>query len=366
MESDKMELSLSDNIRTFRKQRKLTQEQFAEMLGVTTGAVYKWESGLSVPELNLIVEMADFFGLSVDALLGYKMRDHGIESILGRIHEYSRSANPEALAEAEKALRRYPNSFEVVYECAMVYNAFGTRPGGRDRLYRALELYEQASLLIAQNSDPKISSLTIYGQMAGAYILLGEQEKGIELMKNNNVGGIFDDSIGISLSLFMNRPEEAEPYLVEAILSGETILLNAATGYALVFLARNEISSAKEIIQWAIGFLLGLREGDTSDVLDKLHAALLIALAHIQIILEKADEAEKLVKQAAALAEKFDTAPNYGIDTMRFISVPKNIQAHDSLGITAGESIGTLLRMLHDQDLTNMWMAATAKLQESE
>ena len=54
-----MELTLSENIRSLRKQRHLTQEQLAEVLGVTAGAVYKWESGLSVPELDLIVEMAD-------------------------------------------------------------------------------------------------------------------------------------------------------------------------------------------------------------------------------------------------------------------------------------------------------------------
>ena len=56
-----MEIKLADNIRFLRKERKLTQEQFAEVLGVTAGAVYKWEAKLSIPELDLIVEMADFF-----------------------------------------------------------------------------------------------------------------------------------------------------------------------------------------------------------------------------------------------------------------------------------------------------------------
>ena len=42
-----MDLSLSENIRSFRKQRKMTQEKLAEALGVTVGAVYKWESGVS-------------------------------------------------------------------------------------------------------------------------------------------------------------------------------------------------------------------------------------------------------------------------------------------------------------------------------
>ena len=55
-----MKLKLAENIRKYRKERALTQEQLAEVLGVTTGAVYKWESRLSVPELDLIMQMADF------------------------------------------------------------------------------------------------------------------------------------------------------------------------------------------------------------------------------------------------------------------------------------------------------------------
>ena len=42
-----MNLTLAENIRTFRKERNLTQERLAEALGVTVGAVYKWESGVS-------------------------------------------------------------------------------------------------------------------------------------------------------------------------------------------------------------------------------------------------------------------------------------------------------------------------------
>ena len=45
-------LKLAENIRALRKQRNLTQEQLAEVLGVTVGAVYKWEAGLSLPELK--------------------------------------------------------------------------------------------------------------------------------------------------------------------------------------------------------------------------------------------------------------------------------------------------------------------------
>ena len=70
-----MENKLAENIRQFRKQRKMTQEQLAEVLGVTVGAVHKWEARLSTPELSLIMEMADYFDISVDVLLGYEMKE---------------------------------------------------------------------------------------------------------------------------------------------------------------------------------------------------------------------------------------------------------------------------------------------------
>ena len=54
-----MKMMLAENIRAFRKERSLTQEQLAEALGVTSGAVYKWEAKLSIPELELFIQMAD-------------------------------------------------------------------------------------------------------------------------------------------------------------------------------------------------------------------------------------------------------------------------------------------------------------------
>ena len=80
-----MDLKLSDNIRNFRKDLKMTQEQLAEALGVTVGAVYKWENGRSTPEVNLLIEMADLFETSVDVLLGYKVRNNDWKHIVRRL-----------------------------------------------------------------------------------------------------------------------------------------------------------------------------------------------------------------------------------------------------------------------------------------
>lgn len=64
-----MENHVADQIRFYRRQEGLTQEQLAEAMGVSVAAVSKWEQGQSLPEIPMLMELADFFDLSVDALL---------------------------------------------------------------------------------------------------------------------------------------------------------------------------------------------------------------------------------------------------------------------------------------------------------
>ena len=113
-------MMLAENIRRFRKQRSLTMEQLAEALGVTAGAVYKWEAKLSLPELHMILEMEDFFDTSVDVLLGYKMKDNRLAATVQQLKEYRHDKDRAGLSAVEKALKKYPNAFDVVHESAVL------------------------------------------------------------------------------------------------------------------------------------------------------------------------------------------------------------------------------------------------------
>ena len=62
-------MSCSDNIQFLRKRKGLTQEQFAEALGVTRQSVSKWESGQSYPEMEKLVQMCDLFGCDLETLM---------------------------------------------------------------------------------------------------------------------------------------------------------------------------------------------------------------------------------------------------------------------------------------------------------
>ncbi|HIT07522.1 MAG TPA: helix-turn-helix transcriptional regulator [Candidatus Merdivicinus faecavium] len=59
---------LSEQIYTLRRKSGLSQEQLAEKVGVSRQAVSKWETGASVPELDKLLALSEFFGVSVEEL----------------------------------------------------------------------------------------------------------------------------------------------------------------------------------------------------------------------------------------------------------------------------------------------------------
>ena len=65
-----MKLTIGENIRNFRKKNDLTQEAFADRLGVTYQSVSRWENGATYPDLELVPVIANILGLTVDELLG--------------------------------------------------------------------------------------------------------------------------------------------------------------------------------------------------------------------------------------------------------------------------------------------------------
>lgn len=65
-----MKLTIGENIRSFRKKNDLTQEAFADRLGVTYQSVSRWENGTTYPDIELLPAISEALSVTVDELLG--------------------------------------------------------------------------------------------------------------------------------------------------------------------------------------------------------------------------------------------------------------------------------------------------------
>ncbi|MBR4766521.1 MAG: helix-turn-helix transcriptional regulator, partial [Clostridia bacterium] len=70
-----MQLNIGNKIKTLRKQRGITQEQLADAIGISFQAVSKWENGIALPDIMLAPALASYFGVSMDDLFDYNLRE---------------------------------------------------------------------------------------------------------------------------------------------------------------------------------------------------------------------------------------------------------------------------------------------------
>ena len=353
-----MDMKLSENIRKARKERSLTQEQLAEVLGVTTGAVYKWEAGLSVPEVAMLVELADFFDTSVDALLGYVIKDNGLEKTLERLGTALSQRDRSGIPEAEKALKRYPNNFNVVYNSAMLFYMLGNDSKDRGLLMRSLELFKSSRTLISQNSYERINESTISGNIAMVYVALGDSEKAAEITKANNTGGIYDAMIGLCL-IRCGKDDEAEGYVLNSFYSSMTSAINFMYIYTLLCIHRGEYDMADETLSWGKSFIRELMVSDEISYFDRVTAALMMLNGYVKLKQGDLYLAKKELTAAAETAERFDSAPCYNIKGPGFLK--KSAESYDILGKTAAESLEYIRSELNDAGFDKLWEEVSDK-----
>jgi len=60
---------LNEKISIIRKMNNLSQESFAEELGVSRQAISKWENGTSIPDVQMLLRIAEFYNITLDQLV---------------------------------------------------------------------------------------------------------------------------------------------------------------------------------------------------------------------------------------------------------------------------------------------------------
>ncbi|MBQ7827468.1 MAG: helix-turn-helix transcriptional regulator [Clostridia bacterium] len=110
-------MTIGEKIKYLRQKNDVTQEKLAEYLGITYQSISKWENGNGMPDISLVVPLANFFGVSLDELFD---RDSDMQA--AEIEEYMKKAGElanrglvaEELALWREAVQKYPRDYSCL------------------------------------------------------------------------------------------------------------------------------------------------------------------------------------------------------------------------------------------------------------
>ena len=350
-----MELKLAENIKRMRKERQLTQEALANALGVTVGAVYKWEADLTSPEISMLVRIADLFDTSVDTLLGYEMADKRKGAITEYIYGLLAKKDRTSMEEAEKALIRYPNDFSVIMAAANTFSAFGTEDRDKDLIRRAIPLLEKALCIVPYDCDPRYGRLSIIGNIAFLYYQIDDRDKAISMMTENNEAGVFNSRIGLLSAMKGDTGEECYDRLIASFTTLNFELINVAMGLLIYYKNTGNMERVKAVSRWCIEYSENIRKSKAPCFYDKIICGCLTAESYAYFKSGDKEKAEKLLNKALKQAELFDSSEEQTKDIIKLFDNENDAGLFSILGSTGIETIESTVELVGDKKFTSLW-----------
>lgn len=173
-----MKLQIGEKLKKLRRGNGITQEQLAEVLGVSCQSISRWELGVCYPDVELLPTLANYFDVTLDDLLGMdhirsKARQREIFTMA---LNYERQENwGEAIKILRNAIKMYPNDHGLLTECALALSKTGEQ---HDRA-EAITISEK---VLERCTDEKIRS-TARANLCFLYKSDGQLEKAVALGK---------------------------------------------------------------------------------------------------------------------------------------------------------------------------------------
>ena len=115
---------ISKNLLKLRKERKITQENLANYLGVTKAAISKWELNQSYPDITLLPIIASYFDISIDKLLGYEshINDEEVRMLYKElIKEFSTEKFDDVYKKCIEYEKKYYTCYFLQFHLGLLY-----------------------------------------------------------------------------------------------------------------------------------------------------------------------------------------------------------------------------------------------------
>ena len=117
------EINIGKTLVMKRKEKGITQDELAVYIGVSKASVSKWETGQSYPDITFLPQLAAYFNISVDELLGYEpqMTKEDIRKLYYRLTgEFASKPFYEVLGECHEIIKKYYSCFPLLLQMAVL------------------------------------------------------------------------------------------------------------------------------------------------------------------------------------------------------------------------------------------------------
>lgn len=344
-----MEIKLAENISRLRKFRGLTQEQLAQLLNVSVGAVSKWENVNNRPDIELLPILADVLQVSVDALIGYEKAYKNLELQLQQMDEFLHLERYQQVEEmALDCLRRYPNDFRLNKILADAYYSqcfSGNMEHTDDKKERGIYFYERCIELYDPKQTVDVTEETLYIQIATLCMWdKSQMNRAMEIIEKYNDTGKYNNLLASCL-YFSGKKEEAKKIVLHHSVANQIFCFNDFTTLADFFERESEYEYAANFLEAEVdSYRVYMKE--TGSYADRAYAGQAYIIAKMYKKMGNHRKGKEWMKKAKFYAEKYMENPSMEISSMKFCEGVRGRMI---------DNFSSTLELLRNKDLKNLY-----------
>lgn len=234
-------LRLADNIAFYRHKRHVTQEELADFLGVTKASVSKWETRQSMPDIMLLPQLAAYFDITIDELLGYEPQ-LSPEQILKIYRElavdFAEKPFEDVMARCRELVKEYYSCYPFLFQiCCLWLNHFVMAEGMDGQVAILNETEALCDHIIEQCDDMGLCNDVKFFR-AALDLQLGKPEAVIdtleEMFRYNRMAAQ-SDTVLTQAYLMAGNIEKAKEYSQINMYTHLMALVSDATQYIYIY-----------------------------------------------------------------------------------------------------------------------------------
>jgi transcriptional regulator with XRE-family HTH domain len=225
------DINISKIIADKRREKGVTQEQIAVYIGVSKASVSKWETGQSYPDITFLPQLAAYFNISIDDLMGYtpQMTKEDIKDLYHRLSsDFSSKPFNHILNECRGIIKKYYSCFPLLMQMAVLMCNHYMLAEGIDEQKSILEEAAGLCIRIKNESEDVWLAKDAVSMEATCYLILRQPQNVLELL-GETIRPTSNDGAAIAQAYIMlGNSREANKILQISVYQHLLSLMRAA------------------------------------------------------------------------------------------------------------------------------------------
>jgi len=231
------EINIAKAIVNRRREKGITQDELANHIGVSKASVSKWETGQSYPDITFLPQLAAYFNISIDDLMGYEpqMGKEDIRKLYLRLSaDFTVKPFDEVLGHCREITKKYFSCFPLLFQISALLVNNSMETGDMDKTLSVIAEAKELFIRVKKESDDAELKQLALNMEAFCALTLGNPNEVIDLLAGTSRKIISTETLLAPAYQMVGKPREAKSTLQVGIYQHMLSLFGAFPDYLML------------------------------------------------------------------------------------------------------------------------------------